>query len=176
MINEIVLPCGCHKVNSNGEVLTLLEQFSTKGRQGIQTRIGTQWRTLNTTTRRDSRYSQVCIHGKLIRVNRLVAGCFIANPNNLPEVHHKNGIRADNRVDNLEWGTAQTNADDRDRHGNTQRGVQHGLAKLDDEKVRLIRHIRATTDRTLLSIARQFNVSKKLILLIVHHRIWKHVT
>ena len=52
-------------------------------------------------------YVSLCKEGKVkqYRINRLVAMAFIENPDNLPEVNHKDENPKNNCVDNLEWCT-----------------------------------------------------------------------
>lgn len=54
-------------------------------------------------------YATICLSSgvrrKLCKVHRLVATAFIPNPLIRPTVNHKNGIRNDNKVSNLEWAT-----------------------------------------------------------------------
>ena len=65
-----------------------------------------------TVKRNEYRSVQLTIEGKAksIMVHRLVAQTYLPNPNNLPIVHHKDGDKMNNCVDNLEWTTYQENS------------------------------------------------------------------
>lgn len=55
------------------------------------------------------------------KVHRIIAQTFIPNPDNLPQVNHKDCDRTNNSVDNLEWCTASYNRQYTEKHGRALR-------------------------------------------------------
>lgn len=59
-------------------------------------------------------------------VHKLVAAAFLPpKPEGADQIRHLDGNKLNNRADNLAWGDAKSNADDREKHGTTMRGRNH---------------------------------------------------
>lgn len=111
---------------------------------------------------------------KYFRVHRLVAQEFIDNPNSYPEVNHINGIKDDNRAENLEWCTSSQNQKHAIELGLNvvAKGSKCSYAILDEEKVRKIILSKGKSDRELGEI---YGVSAGTIRDARIGRNWKHV-
>jgi NUMOD4 motif len=117
-------------------------------------------------------------HGKRLgcRVARLVATAFVPNPQNLPQVNHKDGQRHNNTKDNLEWTTQSGNM--KHAYGTGLQAplpsAKHGMAKLTDAQVL---HIRQRLQRGIYQrrIAEEMGVCQSLISMINRSKIWKHI-
>lgn len=108
------------------------------------------------------------------KVHRMVAETFIPNPQDYPEVRHKDGVRSRNTVDNLEWGTREDNVRDMVRHGTKPLGTRHGNAKLSDEEVRDARR-RAADGETHASISAGASVDRSVLSRAIRGATWNHV-
>ena len=98
-------------------------------------------------------------------IHRLVAIAFIPNPNNLPYINHKNGIKTDNRPDNLEWCTNIQNAHHAIDNGLFNRG------KLLKSQVLLIRESSLSNS----ALAEMFSVKERHIRRIKSLKRWCHL-
>ena len=83
------------------------------------------------------------INGKntTFKVHRLVAETFIENQERKPQVNHINGIKNDNKVENLEWVTISENIKHsyRKKLRNPKVGSLNGMSKLSEKEVSEIR-------------------------------------
>ena len=77
---------------------------------------------------------------KSVTCHRVVALTFISNPDNKPQVNHTDGVKTNNRKDNLEWNTAKENTAHAIRTGlRNNCGEDSPVAKLTNVEARGIR-------------------------------------
>jgi hypothetical protein len=109
------------------------------------------------------------------KVHRLVLSAFAGKRPDEMECRHHNGVRTDNRLENLQWGTRQENIDDQMRHGTYQRGDRNGKARLTCETARVAYSLYRTRRYSALMLAEKFGVSIATIHGLIHRRQWNHL-
>lgn len=111
---------------------------------------------------------------KTWRVHRLVALSFIANPESKKEINHKNGIKTDNRVENLEWCSGKENLRHAIKNGlrNYSYGENAGKSKL--LEIQVIDILNSKENNKFL--ANYYCVSENAISMIRLRKTWKHIS
>jgi hypothetical protein len=131
------------------------------------------------------RYVFLVINGKRFKrlVHRMVANVFIPNPENKPQVNHIDGVRDNNRVENLEWCTAKENSIHGWNNGRVASDVQKNKAremftgsknpksKLNEAQILSIRRLRAK-GISLKDIAERHGISKSQVSSIANNKSW----
>lgn len=109
------------------------------------------------------------------KVHALVCLAFHGpKPDNTYQVCHRDGVRDNNVPENIYWGTAQENAEDRNKHGNTLRGSDANGSKLTEVQIVEIREL-LKQGLTQQKIALRFGVSQVHISRIKSNSNWKHL-
>lgn len=95
---------GLYLIDTLGNVVSLPKQ---KGSRFVN-----EYKIIKSKTNREG-YKEVALskdgNTRTILLHRLIASHFIENPNEYRCVNHKNGIKTDNRIENLEWCSASQN-------------------------------------------------------------------
>ena len=115
-------------------------------------------------------YLRVSIGGKLQFVHRLVAEKYIPNPENKPQVNHKDGNKLNNSVDNLEWVTNMENRQHAVKNLLHLSGEKCPWSKITQKDVDFIRENKQYTAR---QISEMFNISMSNVRTIRQGKSWK---
>ena len=117
---------------------------------------------------------------KLHYHHRLLAKAFIPNPEDLPEINHKDGDKTNNSLENLEWVSHVQNV----RHAFEEglnlaatklQGENSSMSKLTDGEVVRIRSLYKPYFYSMNKLAKEFGVSVQNIYMIVSGKTWKHL-
>lgn len=120
-------------------------------------------------------YRYVTLRDRTVYIHRLVAAAFIPNPEDKPEVNHRDGDKANNRVSNLEWATRRENVAHAFATGIVQQnGSDNPMSKLQEVDVEdILRRLAGGAKQRDLAAA--FGVTKDAISSIALRKKWAHV-
>ena len=109
-----------------------------------------------------------------LTVHKLVLNTFVRGRYDNECASHLNGIKNDNRLNNLVWESLKDNIARKKQHGTSQVGERSGIAKLKNTDVIKIRKLHKQ-GQTTTEISKMFNMSRPNIGYIVNRKTWTHI-
>lgn len=112
---------------------------------------------------------------KMILVHRIVAMEFVPNPDNLPQVNHKDGNKLNNHYTNLEWVTPSGNTKHAHDHNLIRviHGEEHNWSKITKDQAQEIIDKYRTGKYSQRQLAKEYGLIQQSISLIVRGVNWK---
>ena len=166
---------GYYQASNLGNVRSLHRLATMRLKNGLTAQRVKKGRILKQTLDGRKNYLQVSLNKngvrKVVSVHRLVAMTFLPNPMGLPEVNHKDEIKTNNCVENLEWCTHKYN----NTYGSKLKaslGENNGMARLTEEKVRKIIEMK-NKGLTLREVGEVFGISGTHVCAICKGRRWE---
>ncbi len=159
-----------YRIGSNGSVWTL---HKGRGRGGLLD----AWKKMTGRNYKGYKRAVFVIGNRRIKrfIHRLVLLAFVGPCPEGMQSCHRNGKRDDNRLENLRWGTPQSNSDDKRAHGTVCRGKTNAMSKLSESIVAEIRKLHSIGDYNQRELGEKFGVSHRTISSLILRRTWKHV-
>lgn len=124
---------------------------------------------------------------RTLKIHRIIAITLISNPDEKPQVHHKDEDKTNNNVDNLEWVTLAQNIKyyqerprpkkRRGKHGpgaDRQLGEKNGQSKLTEKQVLWIRKL-SVAGFSQCHLSEIFNISRCQVRNILSRHNWSHI-
>ena len=114
----------------------------------------------------------LCVDGRklYVPIHRLMLETFVGPRPDGHVCRHLNGVRDDNRIENLAWGTPKENFDDMRRHG-SHTGSKNHNAVLTERQASAIKRSKGK----LKEVAEKYGVSLALVSSIRTGRSWRHL-
>lgn len=152
-----------YMISSEGRVMNIVKQKGTRPGKILKATNARGYLSLR--LRNNGKYEHAYVH-------RLVLKSFTADHG--VQVNHKNGIRSDNRLENLEWCDAAENLTHACRVLGKRRGSHHWNTSITESDVLEMRHAHASGE-SVMSVTRRYDLSHATISRILNGRIWRHV-
>ncbi|WP_422823704.1 NUMOD4 domain-containing protein [Variovorax rhizosphaerae] len=165
-----------YEVSDMGQVRSMPRKVETSSGRGPSSVKGTILRG-----RPNQRgHLRVCLWGDGVPrdalVSRLVATCFVPNPDGLPVVRHKDFNRANNAASNLEWCSNSTSLRKAREAGRFTALVSPTRAKTMSAETASVAYTLRVDGMTFQEIATILDVSKEAVMRVCHARSWQHLS